>query len=188
MKLVGNWDKGVAFDLHTISSVYLGVDQFGYDQFDTTRSEMGSLVHQLKYKGDDSVVPKIVELLDTVKGLETFDYLIPIPQTQKRSHNPVRLITESLGEHRNVKVASDALSNSGGTELKGVTDEILRRELLEKAIKLNKPERFIQKNVLLVDDLFRSGSTLARATSLLLEKGQADRVCVLTMTKTRNKR
>ena len=42
------------------------------------------------------------------------------------------------------------------------------------------------KNVLLLDDLYRSGATLTVATEVLLEAG-AKSVVVLTLTKTRSK-
>ncbi len=42
-KLIGSWKKGLAFDIHTVESLYLGVDQFGHDRFDNTRSEMGGV-------------------------------------------------------------------------------------------------------------------------------------------------
>jgi competence protein ComFC len=45
IELNGNWDKGLAFDVHSLSSTYLGPNEFGHDQWDTTRTEMGALVH-----------------------------------------------------------------------------------------------------------------------------------------------
>ncbi len=83
ISLDGNWRKGRAYDLHTTSSTHLGVDTFGHDQFDTTRSEMGELVYQLKYKRKKDAVPQIVELLDGIGGIEKFDLLVPIPATKK---------------------------------------------------------------------------------------------------------
>jgi len=93
------------------------------------------------------------------------------------------------GERRGVGVVADALSNNGTDELKGITDPIARNELLEQAIRLNEPkDRFKGKKILLVDDLYRSGSTLRVATNLLYKQGNADQVSVLTLTKTRSSR
>ena len=77
-------EKGYAFDLHTLASTYLGPDEFGRDQFDNTRSEMGELVYQLKYKRDKSVIPKIIELLTAITGIEKFDFIIPVPSSMAR--------------------------------------------------------------------------------------------------------
>ena len=42
------------------------------------------------------------------------------------------------------------------------------------------------KNVLLFDDLFRSGATMNAITDVLLNQGQVTSVSVLTITKTRS--
>lgn len=187
--LEGNWLSGKAYDLHTVASTYLGVDEFGHDRFDNKRSEMGELVYQLKYKADKSVLPKIVELIDGIKGIEGFDFLVPIPPTnKKRPFQPVELIAEALGQKRKVSVLTDLLDNSGDEELKGVTDPVARNEMLQKALQLKDGNRVTGKKVLLVDDLYRSGSTLRIATDLLYIEGKAANVCVLTMTKTRSNR
>ncbi len=34
-KLEGNWKNGIAYDLHTLSSTYLGQNEFGHDRYDT---------------------------------------------------------------------------------------------------------------------------------------------------------
>jgi predicted amidophosphoribosyltransferase len=43
------------------------------------------------------------------------------------------------------------------------------------------------KNVLLFDDLYRSGATMHAVTQVLYEKGQVSKVFVLALTKTRSK-
>jgi competence protein ComFC len=188
--LDGNWKSGKAYDLHTTSSTHLGTDEFGHDRFDNTRSEMGELLYQLKYKQDKSAVEKIVALLDGIGGIENFDFIIPIPPTNKnRPIQPVELIAVTLGKKRGVTVVTDALSNEGTEELKGITDPIARNELLEAALKLNNPgSKYSGKKVLLIDDLYRSGSTLRVTTDLLYKQGKAEQVSVLTMTKTRSNR
>jgi competence protein ComFC len=188
--LEGNWKVGKAYDLHTVSSTHLGTDQFGHDRFENQRSEMGELVYQLKYKNDKSAVAKIVALLDQIGNIEGFDFIVPIPPTKKnRPVKVVELIAVALGERRGVTVVTDALINDGNEELKGITDPVARNELLEKALQLTASASQLKgKKILLVDDLYRSGSTLRVATDLLYTKGSAAEVCVLTMTKTRSNR
>ncbi|MBN9587577.1 MAG: ComF family protein [Alphaproteobacteria bacterium] len=187
--LVGNWKKGLAYDLHTTASTYLGVDEFGHDRFDNERSEMGELVYRLKYRGDRTALASIVKLLDSIKGVETFDLLVPIPPTNKsRIIQPVPLIAAELGARRDVRVLADLLGNDGDAELKGISDPVEREERLNDAIKLNDERAAAGKKILLIDDLYRSGSTLRVATKLLYEKGGAASVNVLTMTKTRSVR
>lgn len=59
--ITGNWSKGIALDLHTLSSVKVGVNEAGHDVFDTTRSELGQLLYRLKYSGDLQVAQDIID-------------------------------------------------------------------------------------------------------------------------------
>lgn len=189
ISLEGIWRSGMAFDLHTVSSTHLGIDEYGHDRFENTRSEMGELVYLLKYRSDKSTLPKIVALLDEIKGIEKFDHLVPIPPTnKKRSFQPVELIAQALGERRSVNVLTNLLTNDGDEELKGISDPVERNEHLQKAIRMTEQADVSGKKILLVDDLYRSGATLAIATKLLYLEGKAEVVSVLTMTKTRSNR
>ena len=190
IKLKGNWKKGFAFDVHTLDSTYLGVDANGRDRWENTRSEMGQLVYDLKYGRDRAAVEKIVDLLDKMKGIETMDCIIPIPPTNPgRRFQPVTEIARELGKRAGVEVLDKVLlKRPGGPELKNVDDPVERTKLLRKSLILAKDSRIFGKNVLLVDDLYRSGATLSAATEILLKQGKARAVHVLTMTKTRSRR
>jgi predicted amidophosphoribosyltransferase len=102
---------GRAFDVHTLSSTYLGPNESGYAQYENVRSEMGELIYRLKYRQDKSTLPTIVTLLDKIKGVEQFDYIMPIPPTDKsRPFQPVTEIALALGKHRGVRVLPDFLA------------------------------------------------------------------------------
>ena len=188
--LEGNWRKGYAFDLHTLASTYLGPDEFGHDQFESTRSDMGELVYQFKYRNDRSALPKIIALITPIKGLEKFDALIPVPPSRSaRSFQPVTELTKALGKDRGVAVITDALTKrEDGPELKGVDAPDERLKLLRDKITLNPKADLKGKKLLLIDDLYRSGATLTVCTDILYNDAGADDVCVFTMTKTRSKR
>lgn len=189
VKLEGKWHSGAAFDVHTVSSVHLGSDEHGRARFDTIRSEMGELVYQLKYKYDQSVVEKIIQLLDKIRGIEKFDYLLPVPPTNKtRPFQPVQVITEALGRRRGVQVLSDVLVNKGDQEMKGISDPVERLECLKASIHFSRDLDLTGRSILLVDDLYRSGATLDVLTDLLYNEGKAHKVSVLTMTKTKSNR
>ena len=190
IELEGNWTKGRAYDVHTLSSTYLGPNELGHDQYESIRSEMGELVYKLKYKQDKTVLPAIVTLLDKIKGIEQFDFIIPIPATKNyRSFKPVDEIAMALGGRRGVRVLTGYLVKSPGSfPLKNVKDAQERLKLLEASLSIEGKEPIEKRNVLLVDDLYRSGATLLTATRLLLLTAKVAKVCVLTMTKTRSNR
>jgi len=62
-RIPGRWRDGYALDIHTIHSEFLGHDEYGHPQFGTTRSDIGELLYQLKYRSDDAVVPSLVETI-----------------------------------------------------------------------------------------------------------------------------
>ncbi len=190
IQLDGNWRKGFAFDEHTLSSIYLGIDDAGHDRYDTKRSEMGELVYQLKYKKNRSVIPQIIDLLMKFKGFDQFDFIIPMPASNNsRSVQPVLEIARELGNRVNVAVEEHALIKQGQSpELKNVTDIYERERVLRQHLTLNSHKSFEGKTILLLDDLFRSGSTLKVATEVLYQLGKAKDIMVLTMTKTRSNR
>ena len=189
-RLIGDWELGLTFDLHTVTSTYLGPNQFGHDQFDNTRSEMGELLYQLKYQNDTSVISTIIELLKAIKDIENFDCIIPVPSSKLRNFQPVDAIATALGEQRGVHVLVGYLEKeSSDTEIKSVTDPEQRVELLKGVIRIaGEDGKLLGKTVLLVDDLYRSGATLNACCRILKEKAGVASVSVLTMTKTRSKR
>ena len=109
--LQGNWAFGFAFDLHTAYSSHLGIDENGNDRFENTYTEMGYLIHSFKYKNDRSALPDIIKLLDESAWPTKFDFIIPIPPTDKtRTFQPVTEIAKALGQSICVTVLTDILS------------------------------------------------------------------------------
>lgn len=147
--------------MHTLSSTYLGPNEHGHAQYGNVRSEMGELVYQLKYKGDKSKLDEIVKLLDKITGIEQLDYMMAIPPTDKtRAFQPVTEIALALGKRRGVKVLTDFLEKKAvGPPIKNVDDPEERKKILRESMHIVGRYAIVGKSVLLIDDLFRSGST-----------------------------
>jgi hypothetical protein len=45
--IIGKWREGFALDLQTLSSIFIGHDEFGHPRFETTRPEIGELLYKL---------------------------------------------------------------------------------------------------------------------------------------------
>jgi competence protein ComFC len=190
-KISGNWDQGFALDIHTVSSTFVGYNEQGKEQFETTRSDIGEAVYQIKYKANKDV---LLELLETVaevaenkwKIIEKVDVIVPVPPSNRS--RTIKLPTE-MAKHLSVKYGKIfhpfLLSKIKATEeLKGVFGFEKRKELLANAFQAS--PSLENKSVLVVDDLYRSGATLQSVTGALKKDGKAKKVYVLTLTKTRS--
>jgi competence protein ComFC len=187
--IVGNWHKGVALDLHTTSSVPIGYNEQGRMQFDSTRPPIAQLLYSLKNRGDKSAVQDIVDtaahyLKDHV---EKFDVIVPVPPSQIRIIQPVILIAEGVGKALSKPVALCVSTTRSTGQLKNVTDPEERKEKVKDLYKVDATQ-VIGRSVLLMDDLFRSGTTLNAVTDLLMGEGKAKIVRAFTITKTRSNR
>lgn len=189
IELFGNWTKGFSVDVHTLSSTYLGIDSHGYEHWDNVRSEMGNLIYSLKYKSDISVLPRIMTLLEKIKGIEKIDAIVPIPSSKQRIVDPVKTIAVELGRKHSIPVLLNVITKQhNSSELKNIVSSEDRLIELQKSMMISSHQNLFNKNILLVDDLYRSGATLTEATRLLKENAKVANVFVITMTKTRSNR
>jgi competence protein ComFC len=193
-KISGNWFEGYALDFHTLSSTFLGYDEFGHAVFDTLRSEIGELLLKLKYRADRSVLHAIIEatiyFIKQEWGIaDILDAIIPIPPSNiRRVVQPVMEIADELSTNLDIALYRDVLIKVIETpELKDIYGYHERLKLLQNTFSV--ANNIIEgKNILVFDDLFRSRATLNAATKVLNEEGKVARIYVLTLTKTRSLR
>jgi competence protein ComFC len=187
--ITGNWRSGYALDLHTLSSTHIGVDEWGHDRFDNTYSELGLLLNRLKYKQDQTAADEIIAAaVQFVQSRNTnFDLIIPVPASTQRAVEPVQLLAKGIGAALGLPVVFCITTTRPAAQLKGITDPEKRKEALDGLHAVD-AKHTRGKNVLLFDDLFRSGSTMNAITDVLLQQGRAANVYALTVTRTRSNR
>lgn len=185
-RISGEWTSGYALDVHTLSSTYLGLNDAGHEVYDTQRSELGELLYRLKYRSDKSAADDIIKTVDGfIRRPLRSNLIVPVPPSGKRALQPVLLLANGIGARLDLPVADCITTTRPPTELKGVQDVERRKEML-KGLYAVDPKITRGKNILLFDDLYRSGSTLNAITRLLLKEGKAEAVRVLTITRTRS--
>lgn len=190
-QIKGNWTSGYALDFHTLRSECIGYDEYGHPQFDTERSEMGELLYRLKYKSDKSVLRIIIDT--TVEFLNNkswlVDLIIPVPPSRgARAFQPVLAFAKGIAKNTGIKLCTDCVVKIKETpELKNMYEFKERMEVLRDAYAVAKHE-IEGRNILLIDDLYRSGATLNTITKALKDKGRAKEVYALTLTMTRRRR
>ncbi len=189
-KLKGSWKDGYVLDLHTISSTVIGHDEFGHPQFDTTYSEVGGLMHRLKYRSDKTALP---ELVDTAVSFirswgVDITVIVPVPPTKVyRTFQPVLSLSTEIANVLKVPMLKSAIRKAKQiSELKNVYDPEERKRLLKGAFEAN-AEAVKGQKILLVDDLYRSGATMNAITEVLQAAG-ASEVYAFAFTQTRTKK
>ena len=189
LKLTGNWQEGFALDVHTVKSTFLGYDEYGHDVFDTQRSPIGELLYKLKYKADKTAIKEIVAAASNFlvsNWKVNVDAIVPVPPSKtNRTLQPVIVIAKGISASLKIPYVEALVKTKGTPELKNIFDYQQRSELLKDAFKIRSPE-VKGKNILLFDDLFRSGATFNAITQVLYDVGKVKKVYVLSLTKTRS--
>lgn len=184
-RLLGPWDEGYALDRHTLSSTFLGYDQFGHERFDTKRSPVGELLYQLKYKNDHTAIDPLAEAAESFLKNTCrlpIDAIVPVPPSSVRKVQPVMVVAEALAARLGVPVCTGCLTKVKQTpQLKDITDYDKRNEVLTGAFTVA-PDLTTGKTLLLFDDLYGSGATVAHIVKVLKNTGRAKAIYLLTLT------
>ena len=205
-QLNGNWNWGKSLDIHTISSTPVLDENGNIARWDTERTEIGEELYKLKYYTSENSrikyqrVNSIATEMNTVissvithysakfKNPFVINHIIAVPPSKSRSFQPVPELAKKVAELSNISLDLVTLKKTKSTsQLKKIEDHNEREKILEDAFEIE-DNVFKNQNVLLIDDLYRSGATLKAITKVIKEKGKARNVLVLTATKTRSKR
>ena len=145
------------------------------------------ILHDLKYRGKGYLASKLSEIMVErlmIEELNT-DLMLPVPMNQKkkkeRGYNQAELLCKRISGLQGIPCYNDVLVRVKETEPMNSLGRDARRENMKGAFSIkDKAEGIIlDKNILLVDDIFTTGATLDECSKVLLEKG-ANRIEILT--------
>lgn len=166
-KLEGSWDLGYALRKHTLSSVPMGYNEYGHRQFDTTRSEPGQALYQLKYQSDwTQVEPLAAQVKKTLLPLfGEIGLIIPMPASITRARQPVSELAKELGRITGIPVFEDIIvkapAPAGSPQLKNLNNREDKDAALQGRFSINPSiDNKGCWNALLLDDLFDTGATM----------------------------
>lgn len=183
----GTWDGGYTLDLHIRSSEFVGYNEYGHPQFESTRTELGELLYRLKYKGDQSCIGPIAQAAcEFARGWNPgIDLIVPAPPSRNRAVQPLFQIADELGRLLGLPVDMTSVRKiKAMPELKNV-DHAERLKLVLEAHSVE-GGALTGRRVLLFDDLYQSGATLNAIAELVKEAGGASAVFALALTRTRS--
>ena len=161
--------------------------------FDTARSAtiyagvVRERIHQLKFGAQLHWVPPLVDLL--VMALENEDFhpielLLPVPlhvrRLRQRGFNQSALLAKELGKKMGVPVRFDVLHRRVWTEPQTRLKRQERLENVKEAFHVVRPSVAEGTAVLLLDDVFTTGSTINECARTLKDAGAA-KVLALTV-------
>lgn len=119
----------------------------------------------------------IVEIMLDKLSIENinFDYILYVPlhkkRERKRGFNQSKIIANQLGKELGIEVL-DILERSKNTRRLFELDEKERKQELKNVFKISKDiENYTNKNILLIDDIFTTGSTVNEISKLLKLNG-----------------
>ncbi len=148
------------------------------------------LVHQYKYRKKIILGEFLSDIIinNFPKELECFDIVVPVPlskkKLRKREYNQSAIFAKHISKHFNKKYDPFSLvrleDRGPQFEVKNFNE---RKRNVKNVFKTNQKNNLSGARVLLVDDVFTSGSTVNECTKVLLDGG-AEHVKVLTLTRT----
>lgn len=136
-------------------------------------------IHLFKYSGRTFLGRDLAMLLgDTFEKNFTLslpDYLIPVPlykkQKRKREYNQSEILAHYLGKKYGVTVLPKALERVKATAPQFELNKTQRRANIKNAFAVNRKTDFTGKQILLIDDICTTGSTINECARVLKESG-----------------
>lgn len=144
--------------------------------FYTKGSKYQKLIHDLKYKGKKYIGYDLGrkmgnELLGTEYNF--VDVIVPVPlhrkKQRKRGYNQSECIANGLSEAMQIPKNCEVLYRKTNTQSQTRKSRFDRWENVKEVFAVKNPRAFMNKHVLLVDDVITTGATLEACINQLLK-------------------
>ena len=147
-------------------------------------------IHLFKYRGRMGIGKVLGNIMADFAGgiwdMDVFDLVIPVPLHRKRlrerGFNQAVVLARQIAERFSLPLDFMSLRRTVFTKPQVGLGHEDRSVNVRGAFAVRKPERIAGKRILLVDDVYTTGSTLSECARTLLA-AEADSVAVLTMAK-----
>lgn len=138
-------------------------------------SKVQNLIHQFKYKGrtevGDYMGRRLGNQLKNEPLWEAIDLVVPVPlhpvKQHKRGFNQSEVFARGISETFKKQMDVNNLVRITKTDTQTRKNRFNRWENVESVFFVSKPERLRGRNILLVDDVITTGSTLEACTQKL---------------------
>jgi ComF family protein len=145
-------------------------------------------IRLLKYQSKVSLVVPLADLMLTaLPKLDTIDLIVPVPlhhdRLCRREFNQALLLADRIGRHLNISVSYTNLIRNTSTPPQTSLSRKNRLTNLRHAFAVRHPAQLMNKRILLIDDVFTTGTTVNECAKTLRRSGSAD-VFVITLART----
>ena len=115
------------------------------------------------------------------------DVIIPVPlhptRLRTRQYNQSLLLADRVSRARHIPLSYDNLIRTRETAPQTELSRAVRLKNLRRAFAVRRPEDIVGKRVLIIDDVFTTGTTVNECAKILRKAGAADvYVCTLART------
>lgn len=141
---------------------------------------MKKAIHLLKYNKKTGIMRSLQKIIRSYfnclnSSFPSLDLVVPIPLHRKklreRGFNQAELIAKVVAKHLQVRLTKGNLKRTKATTTQTSLDRKERRRNLREAFTVRNRDEFQAKNVLLVDDVYTTGTTIKEAAKVLKEAG-----------------
>ncbi|MFH1019622.1 MAG: ComF family protein [Pseudomonadota bacterium] len=144
------------------------------------------VIHRFKYQGKTACLPSFSEFARNtplLTEMEGADFIVPVPlhptRLRERGFNQALLLARAFFP-KDRRVTPSLLVRSRPTEAQTSFNGAARRTNLKNAFSVVTPHRLTDKKILLIDDVFTTGTTVNECARVLKKAGAAE-VMVLTL-------
>lgn len=152
-------------------------------------SDMQKIIHHFKYAGFSDIGKLFGEILskEILKSdinIKDYDFICPVPlfKSKKRSrgYNQSEILSDTISKELNKIHIPDLLKRTRDTKSQTGMNMEERKENVKNVFELNKSYNIKRQNIILVDDVITTGSTVSECLKALKKRG-ADRILVISL-------
>ncbi len=149
---------------------------------------LGEAIRLFKYRGKVALCTALGALMQAAwREIQDLDVVMPVPlhpaRLRAREFNQALLLAEQVCRSLQVPLSYNNLTRLRATQPQTELSQAARRRNLRRSFALRQPTEVTDKRILLVDDVFTTGTTVNECAKTLRKAGSGD-VYVVTLART----